>query len=138
MRLQTIFQEGLTIVTLISYDQIYRLIDIVQILMIVFLLIVSILVGIISYVMVKRIVEPLNALSTEMRNIDLDKKYQVTDHHERENNEIYILEKSYQSMIMRIQDLMRRQQEDNETQRQLELDSLQMQVNPHFYTTHLI
>jgi len=126
------FQSDLRMMTLISYDTIYALIDIVQILMIAFLLIVSILVGVISYVMVKRIVRPINALSNEMRTIDLDKHYERQNRQDEENNEIFILEKSYQNMIMRIQDLMRRQQEDNETQRQLELDSLQMQVNPHF------
>lgn len=126
------FHQNLESVTLINYQAIFSTIDLVQVLLIVFLVIVSVLVGVISYWMVKRIVRPINALSSEMATLDLDKKYVGQIHQENENNEIYILEKSYQNMITRIQDLMKRQQEDNETQRQLELDSLQMQVNPHF------
>ncbi|MFA5736004.1 MAG: histidine kinase [Bacilli bacterium] len=126
------FQADLYAINLIDYQSIFALIDFIQILLIVFLIIVSSLVFITSFVMVKKIVRPINALSKEMATLDLNKNYSPQNYDGKETNEIYMLEKSYQNMIYRIQDLMKRQQEDNETQRQLELDSLQMQVNPHF------
>lgn len=126
------FHPDLEIVSFISYSSIYSTIDLMQMIIIIFLVIVFILVGVLSYFMVKRIVRPINALSKEMSNLDLNHEYKPQQHVSTDTNEIYLLEKSYQDMIYRIQDLMKRQQKDYETQRQLELDSLQMQVNPHF------
>ncbi len=47
-------------------------------------------------------------------------------------DEIYQLEKNYDEMIRRIFQLMRENREEMETKRKLELDALQMQINPHF------
>lgn len=48
------------------------------------------------------------------------------------NDELYMLERKYDEMITHIFDLMQKSREDAETQRKLELDTLQMQINPHF------
>lgn len=50
----------------------------------------------------------------------------------KEGDEIYQLEKNYDEMMDRIFALMQKNREDMETQRKLELDTLQMQINPHF------
>lgn len=49
-----------------------------------------------------------------------------------EGDEIYQLEQNYDEMINRIFALMKKEKADMETQRKLELDALQMQINPHF------
>lgn len=49
-----------------------------------------------------------------------------------ENDELYKLEEKYDEMVTHIFDLMKKSRDDAEMQRKLELDSLQMQINPHF------
>ena len=49
-----------------------------------------------------------------------------------EKDELFMLEQKYDEMISHIFDLMQKSREDAETQRKLELDTLQMQINPHF------
>lgn len=50
----------------------------------------------------------------------------------KEGDELVQLEKNYDDMMDRIFDLVERNKEDMQRQRKLELDSLQMQINPHF------
>lgn len=47
-------------------------------------------------------------------------------------DELFMLEEKYDEMITHIFDLMQKSREDAEIQRKLELDTLQMQINPHF------
>lgn len=49
-----------------------------------------------------------------------------------ENDELFMLEEKYDEMITHIFDLMNKSREDAEIQRKLELEALQMQINPHF------
>ena len=49
-----------------------------------------------------------------------------------EKDELYGLEEKYDEMISHIFELMNKTREDAEIQRKLELDTLQMQINPHF------
>ena len=49
-----------------------------------------------------------------------------------ERDELFKLEEKYDEMINHIFDLMNKTREDAEIQRKLELDTLQMQINPHF------
>lgn len=48
------------------------------------------------------------------------------------NDELVQLERNYDAMMDRIYDLVEKNKEDMQRQRKLELDSLQMQINPHF------
>ena len=47
-------------------------------------------------------------------------------------DEIALLEESYNKMVLRIQDLIRKNNLEKEKQRELELIALQAQINPHF------
>lgn len=79
----------------------------------------------------KKIVNPIKKLSTaliEVKQTGDRKKLGTVD----EGDELYLLEKSYDEMIDRIFDLMEKNREEVEMQRKLELDALQMQINPHF------
>jgi len=49
-----------------------------------------------------------------------------------EKDELFKLEEKYDELITHIFDLMQKAASDAETQRKLELDTLQMQINPHF------
>ncbi len=50
----------------------------------------------------------------------------------KEGDELVQLEQNYDDMMDRIFDLVERNKEDMQLQRKLELESLQMQINPHF------
>lgn len=50
----------------------------------------------------------------------------------REGDELVQLERNYDEMMDRIFDLVEKNKEDMQLQRKLELESLQMQINPHF------
>ncbi|NLG69404.1 MAG: sensor histidine kinase [Firmicutes bacterium] len=50
----------------------------------------------------------------------------------RVRDELWELEATYDEMVERITDLMRKNEERMEAQRKLELEALQMQINPHF------
>ena len=49
-----------------------------------------------------------------------------------EGDELYMLEEKYDEVITHLFRLIRKNREDAEVQRQLELEALQMQINPHF------
>ncbi len=79
----------------------------------------------------KKIINPLISLShkvgeySPLQDTILTK---VVDN----KNEVYILEESYDLMMDRIRNLMNQSIRDMETKRNLELETLQMQINPHF------
>ena len=77
----------------------------------------------------KSIADPVEYLSRSIDEIYVsDKTRKIA----RRGDEIYQLEQNYDEMIDRIFTLMKREKDDLETQRKLELDALQMQINPHF------
>lgn len=99
------------------------------------LLIIGILLIFITIVLIlsfNKITKPINKLSKDIKEIDLNKldEYELAE--KKIANEIDVLENSYILMLNRLKSLLIKQQEDSEVQRKLELDALQMQINPHF------
>lgn len=78
----------------------------------------------------RRVTRPIASLE---KNIDstmsVDERPKETL---RKGDEIDALEQRYDEMIDRIYTLVEKNREDMEVQRKLELDTLQMQINPHF------
>lgn len=78
----------------------------------------------------RRVAKPIASLSENIESImDTDELPQTTL---RKGDEIDALEQRYDEMIERIFTLVKKNTEDMEIQRKLELDTLQMQINPHF------
>lgn len=90
-------------------------------------LVVGIILAVIRAKKITRPVENLNATIN-----DVIKTGKKSNKVAKEGDEIYQLEKNYDEMISRIFKLMQKNKEEMELQRTLELEALQMQINPHF------
>ncbi len=90
-----------------------------------------IVVLLIAFKVSKTTTAPVNKLSKKISSVDLKNRSGIFEMG-KEGDEIYELEKSYDDMLNRIFSLMDENKENMETQRKLEIDALQMQINPHF------
>ncbi|UVI29748.1 sensor histidine kinase [Paenibacillus spongiae] len=86
----------------------------------------------VSWYVSKRIVTPVNRLARIIR------KYRESGSTARpyvqwqNNDELALLENSFNDMVVRIEELIARNNEDKDRQRETELIALQAQINPHF------
>lgn len=73
---------------------------------------------------------PINKLSQNISSVDfsLHQSLQIG----AEGDELFELERNYEEMLQRLYKLMDENKQNMETQRKLEMDALQMQINPHF------
>lgn len=78
----------------------------------------------------KKITKPIASLSGAISAINEPTKEHVSVLDR--DDELVQLERNYDAMMDRIYDLVEKNKEDMQRQRKLELDSLQMQINPHF------
>lgn len=128
----SLFNKKTFYLNAISYDELFISINILEGVCLSLVALVIVVNAIILYLRVRKLTKPVNNLSNELSSIDLN-KIQEKDLTMRDvKNEIDILENSYIKMLQRMQSLLDKQKEDNETQRKLELDALQAQINPHF------
>lgn len=79
----------------------------------------------------KTTVAPINKLSNKISTVDFQKHHALFGIGE-DGDELFELEKNYDDMIRRLFQLMDQNKENMEIQRKLEIDALQMQINPHF------
>ncbi|MDE7439366.1 MAG: sensor histidine kinase [Clostridia bacterium] len=91
------------------------------------MLVVSVVLAIIR---ARKISKPITLLSDSINATAEPTKNHISVL--REGDELVQLEKNYDDMMDRIFDLVERNKEDMQLQRKLELESLQMQINPHF------
>lgn len=89
-----------------------------------------IVAGTLAVVRAKKISRPIRALSDNINSMEKtgEGKSSVLD----SGDELKQLEKNYDAMLDRIFHLMEKSKSDMQLQRKLELDTLQMQINPHF------
>ncbi|MDE7454547.1 MAG: sensor histidine kinase, partial [Clostridia bacterium] len=86
---------------------------------------------ILSIRIAKSTVAPINELSDKLSKVDFSKP-RNTLHMGEDGDELYDLERNYDEMLDRLYKLMEENNQNMETQRKLEIDALQMQINPHF------
>lgn len=86
---------------------------------------------VVSIRLAKRTAKPINNLSKELKSVDFTNERSFFNIG-NDGDEIYELERSYNEMLERLYDLMEENKQNMETQRKLEIDALQMQINPHF------
>ncbi len=91
-----------------------------------------VLVLIVSLIISHRTIAPINKLSRKISAIDFKKRASNPLSIGEDGDELYELEKSYDQMLSRLYQLMDQNKQNMETQRKLEIDALQMQINPHF------
>jgi two-component system sensor histidine kinase YesM len=76
----------------------------------------------------KRLTAPFRKLATKLKELSFGKLDLIGD----PKDEIWELENSYNDMVVRINDLMEKNIQEKENERQMEFIALQAQINPHF------
>ncbi len=123
---------NLYLLTFFDYNSLFSQINSVEIIATSILSIVLLFFIVGTFVLYRKTILPINHLSKELSSLDVN-NISVSKLSKKESkNEIDILENSYLSLISRIEDLLENEKIDNERSRKLELDSLQIQINPHF------
>ena len=120
------------IVSIQNYDDLFGTLKVLLIILISLTVTAFIVAVVLSFLLSKKISKPLVALSTELENTDINNPASLMIQEKASHDEIDQLEQSYQDMVSRIHELMEENLEKMNQQRILELESLQMQINPHF------
>lgn len=118
------------LVSVMDYDYYYGDFQTLGIVFIVIAASVFTLGILIAVLRAKRLSKPIAELDGNIETIrQTGKKGRRTA---REGDELYALEQKYDEMMDELFTLMESEKENAETQRKLELETLQMQINPHF------
>lgn len=126
------FNLSWQIVSIQNYNDLFGTLKILMIILISLTIAAFVLAVILSFVLSKKVSKPLVALSNELENTDINNPTSLHVITKDNHDEINQLEQSYQDMVSRIHELMEENLEKMNEQRILELESLQMQINPHF------
>ncbi len=85
----------------------------------------------ISWFISGMITSPIRELESKMRRVQKG-DFKALVNLEYGEKEVVELANSYNAMVVKIEDLMRKNKEEHEAKRQSELNALQAQINPHF------
>lgn len=118
------------IVSVLDYNYYFRNMELTFFIVLMISFVILVVAVIFAIFRARRISKPISLLSENINQTD-----ELTLMHKKvlkPNDELAQLENNYENMITRIYDLVEKNKEDMLKQRKLELDSLQMQINPHF------
>lgn len=101
-----------------------------QLLLIFFVTLIVILASFLSLHLSSRLTASIKALSQKLRNIDENTLHSFFKPDSKD--ELYDLEQGYNEMLLRINDLLEKNRQDQIKKRELEFTALQAQINPHF------
>lgn len=118
------------IVSIFDYDVLTKDIESLQSIIIVMGIIIAIIAGVVGIRLSYSLTSPINNLNNAIK--EFTKNGQKGFMKKTHGDEIAQLEKAYDDMIIRLVDLMETNKRDMEKQRKLELEALQLQINPHF------
>jgi len=126
----TQYEFNWKIVSVISYDTLFK--DILELDKYFILLgfIMAFLASIIAFKISKVITEPIQKIIIGLRKFSISGKKEPFERNTQD--ELWELENTYDEMVHRITELIQKNKFEMDKQRQLELLSLQMQINPHF------
>lgn len=119
------------IITIQSFSEMFRSLIWLQVIIIISSVGILGLSFFLAYYLSRKLTRPIKKLSDRLASYNPDLGAQE-DVDISPRDELYLLAKTYDQMSERIHDLIVKTKDDAETQRKLELDSLQMQINPHF------
>jgi two-component system sensor histidine kinase YesM len=118
------------IISVLDYDYYFGTFDRVVIIVIAVSFIMLAVAVVLAVSMAHKITQPITSLSESINATAEPTKEHVSVL--PEGDELKQLEYNYDRMLDRIYDLVEKNKRDMQLQRKLELDSLQMQINPHF------
>lgn len=126
-------QYGLNcyIISVLDYNTVFSDMQTLNVILITIGAATFLFVVIIAILFAKKLSSPINNLNKSITDVIKTGK-RKNKSIVYEGDEIYQLEKNYDEMISKIFSYIEKNKEDMEIQRKLELDTLQMQINPHF------
>lgn len=125
------YDMGLYVVSEVEVVEIQKNYIVLSIVLACIALVTFVVAIVVSIRLAKRTAEPINNLSKELGSVDFSNE-RTFFNIGKDGDEIYELERSYNEMLERLYGLMEENKQNMETQRKLEIDALQMQINPHF------
>ncbi len=125
------FKTSLNVVSIIPEREVYKGVRNVSYLMISISLIFLLVSTPIIFGISRRITDPLIEFSSFLKENNKEDEYKMIDD-PKKYDELEELGNAYNSMVSHINYLIEKNKEDSEHKRKLELEAMQMQVNPHF------
>lgn len=130
-KLNTTYAFDCSIVSVLDYKYYFGYMDLILTVVMGVSAALLVVAVIISIYRAKKISEPIKLLSDSI-NATVDIAGASKQSVLQDGDELKQLERNYDAMMKRIYDLMEKSKDDMQRQRKLELESLQMQINPHF------
>ncbi len=118
------------IVSVLSYETLYESVIRLNRYNVILGIVMGLVALFLSLRIAQKISNPINNIIQNLRHFTSTKEKQPDK--QAYSDELLELESTYDDMIVQIIDLIKKNKRDAETQRQLELYTLQMQINPHF------
>lgn len=116
--------------TLIPQDILYQNTRQIQFLLMLFAVMVVIIASFLSLHLSSRLTDSIKTLSQKIKNVNEDNLHSFLDPVPKD--ELWELEQGYNEMLMRINDLLEKNKQEQIKKRELEFTALQAQINPHF------
>jgi len=118
------------IVSIISEKRLFQVIDNIKMYVFLMEIAITIIVILVSTRIAYTITKPIVSLRDHVNKLGNGKTDVVLSTNAKD--EIWELENSFNKMVVRIQDLIERNNQEKEKQKEMELIALQAQINPHF------
>lgn len=116
--------------TVIPHDILYQSTKQLQFLLLLFAVLVVVMASFLSLHLSSKLTASIKRLSQKIRNINEDNLNSFLDPTPRD--ELWELEQGYNEMLMRINELLEKNKQEQIKKRELEFTALQAQINPHF------
>lgn len=130
-RVKKLYGFEWNIVSIFNYDLLLQDIFALQIIIVIIGIIISVIAGIVAVRIALALTRPINDLNRAIKEFTLSGQ-KPNRKRKSSGDEIAQLDHAYEEMIDRLIELMEANIRDMEKQRKLELDALQLQINPHF------
>ncbi|HBF38690.1 MAG TPA: hypothetical protein DDW50_15405 [Firmicutes bacterium] len=118
------------IISVVSEKKLFGIISAINSIVVNIEIIMSIIAIFLAMYISFNITRPLEKLKNKLDRIGKGKLSLIFS--EKPNDEIEVLEQSFNNMVLRIEELIQKNNLEKEKQRELELTALQAQINPHF------
>jgi two-component system sensor histidine kinase YesM len=129
--LQTSYGFSWRLVTLQPFSEVFASLVALQGIIIALSVLSLIVAAFLAVTLARRLIIPIKTLSDKLQNYD-PQTPNYEESSQEVGDELQVLVKTYADMASRITELLLKTKDDAAYQRKLELDSLQMQINPHF------
>lgn len=118
------------VISVISHDKLMEKVDKIRSYALFIQLAALLIIILISIYVSRGVIKPIKRLTRKINYFD--DAYDYIAAFRNEKDELSVLENSFNEMVIRIKELIERNNEEKDRQREKELIALQAQINPHF------